>query len=208
MSAASMKISEKYSHINGLEYLLVHRPEVWHELQDLIAAVDAEKCTARVSGKKSYQEKVLYNRRDLYGQFSGLLKNQGWKESRISYWVTRNEELVRKTLALPAEEQKQEIIAAGETPIYSDCQTDFVKDRTAIEVQFGNHSLVAYDLFVKHFAFYVSDQIDVGIEILPMKSLHDRMSSGVPYFEGEFYNIIRQGRNVPAVPLVLIGMEP
>lgn len=45
-------------------------------------------------------------------------------------------------------------------------------------------------------------------EILPMKSLQSQMSSGVAYYEGEFYNVVRQGRGVPAVPLVLIGIEP
>lgn len=54
----------------------------------------------------------------------------------------------------------------------------------------------------------IGDVIDVGIEILPMKSLQSQMSSGVGYYEGELYNLIREGRGVPAVPLVLIGIEP
>ena len=78
----------------------------------------------------------------------------------------------------------------------------------AIEVQFGKYAFVAYDLFVKHLAFYVRDQIDVGIEILAMKSLPSDMSSGPAYYEGELYNIVRNGRGVPAVPLVLLGVEP
>ena len=106
------------------------------------------------------------------------------------------------------EEQKKEIEAAGEVPIFSYNQTDFVKDRVAIEVQFGKYSFVAYDLFVKHLAFYIGDHIDVGVEILPMKSLQSHMSSGVPYYEGEFYNVVRQGRGVPAVPLIIIGIAP
>ena len=39
-----------------------------------------------------------------------------------------------------------------------------------------------------------------------MKELQARMSSGVAYYEGEFYNVVRQGRGVPAVPLVMIGI--
>ncbi len=106
------------------------------------------------------------------------------------------------------EDQRKEIESAGETPIFSYNQTDFVRDRVAIEVQFGKYSFVAYDLFVKHLAFYIGDQIDVGVEILPMKSLQSEMSSGVPYYEGELYNVVRQGRGVPAVPLILVGIEP
>ena len=140
--------------------------------------------------------------------FKKLLRVKNWQESRASYWVTKSEKLIRKTLAIPPEEQKKEIEAAGEIPIYSYNQTDFVKERVALEVQFGKYSFVAYDLFVKHLAFYIGDHIDVGIEILPMKSLQSHMSSGVAYYEGEFYNVVRQGRGVPAVPLVMIGITP
>ena len=75
-------------------------------------------------------------------------------------------------------------------------------------MQFGKYSFVAYDLFVKHMAFYIGNLIDVGVEILAMKSLQEEMSSGVGYYEGELYNLIREGRGVPAVPIVLIGVTP
>jgi hypothetical protein len=87
-------------------------------------------------------------------------------------------------------------------------RTDFVKDRVAIAVHAAEYAPLASDLFARHLAFYVGDHIDVGIEILPTKALQSEMSSGVPYFEGEFYNVVRQGRGVPAVPLVLVGIEP
>ena len=61
-------------------------------------------------------------------------------------------------------------------------------------------------MFVKHLAFYMSDVIEVGVEIVPMKSLQAEMSSGPGYYEGSLYDMARQGRNVPAVPLVLIGI--
>jgi len=152
--------------------------------------------------------KLLFSPIDMNAAFKRLLRKSSWEESRVSYWVTRSEKLIRKTLTMSAEEQKREIEAAGETPIFSYNQTDFVKDRVAVEVQFGKYAFVAYDLFVKHLAFYVGDRIDVGVEILPMKSLQSQMSLGVAYYEGEFYNVVRQGRGVPAVPLVLIGIAP
>jgi hypothetical protein len=152
--------------------------------------------------------KVLYSPTAMNASFKKLFRKKGWEESRVRYWVTKSEKLIRKTLSMPPERQKKDIEAAGEVPIFSYNQTDFVKDRVAVEVQFGKYSFVAYDLFVKHLAFYVGDHIDVGVEILAMKSLQSQMSSGVGYYEGEFYNVVRQGRGVPAVPLVLIGVEP
>ena len=34
-----------------------------------------------------------------------------------------------------------------------------------------------------------------------------QMSPGVSCYEGALYNVIRQGRAVPAVPLVIAGIE-
>jgi hypothetical protein len=203
-----MKIVQTYSHLNGLEYLLVHKKKLWDEVKQVIESVDGNACKTKISKEKTMSGKMLFSPIDMNKAFTKLLTDKAWSESRVSYWVTKNEKLIRQTMAKPAEEQKAEIEAAGESPIFSYNQTDFVKDRVAIEVQFGKYSFVAYDLFVKHLAFYVRDQIDVGIEILAMKSLQSNMSSGPGYYEGELYNIIRNGRGVPAVPLVIIGVEP
>ncbi len=81
-----------------------------------------------------------------------------------------------------------------------------MKDRIALEIQFGKYSFVAYDMFVKHMAFFVGDVIDVGIEILPIKHFQSQMSSGVGYYEGGLYDLIRQGRSSPAVPMVVVGI--
>jgi len=201
-----MKIVEFYSHLNGWEFLKVHKPHLWDEIADVIEQVDAQKCKTKVSREKRSSGALLYSPKDLNQEFKRLLTQKDWHESRVSYWVTADAQLIRKTLSLPPDVQKEKMLAAGVQPIRSYNQTDFVKERVAIEVQFGKYAFVAYDLFVKHLAFYVGDKIDVGIEILPMKSLQQQMSSGVAYYEGELYNVIRQGRGVPAVPLVIIGV--
>lgn len=202
-----MKIVETYSHLNGLEFLLVHKPKLWKELKVVIESIDAAACKTKISKEKTMKGKELFSPVVMNQKFKELLGGRNWGESRVSYWVTKDARLIRKTISMPPAEQKLEIEATGEKPIFSYNQTDFVKDRVAIEVQFGKYSFVAYDLFVKHLAFYVGDQIDVGIEILPMKSMQSQMSSGVAYYEGELYNVVRNGRGVPAVPLVIVGID-
>ncbi len=203
-----MNLIETYSHLNGLEYLLVHKPELWNEILEVIGMVDANRFRTKISKEITMVGKALYSPKDINFAFKKFLSDCGWEESRVSYWVTRSEKLIRRTLQMSPAEQKAEIEAEGEEAIRSYNQTDFVKDRVAIEVQFGKYSFVAYDLFVKHLAFYIGDHIDVGIEILPMKSMQKDMSSGPSYYEGELYNVIRQGRGVPAVPLVILGIAP
>lgn len=186
----------------------MHQRQVWSELEAVIVDVDAAECRTKESKEARKQGRVLYSPIDLNKEFKWRLEKRGWHESRTSYWVTADHDLIQETMHLPPEEQRQKIADAGKTPLASFNQTDFVKNRIAVEVQFGKYAFVAFDLFVKHMAFYVGHVIDVGVEILPMKELSEEMSSGVAYYERELYNVIRQGRGVPAVPLVLIGVAP
>lgn len=203
-----MQIGARYSHLNGEEYLLVHQQGLWEEVQSVIAGVDAVSCRTKVSREKTMMGKRLYSPEAMNEAFKQGFESLGWQQRRNTFWVTEDENLLRGIYELSEREQKAAIEAAGHTPIMSYNQTDFVKDRVAVEVQFGKYAFVAHDLFVKHLSFYVSDIIDVGIEILPMKHLEKEMSSGVPYYERDLLNVIRQGRGVPAVPLVLIGVLP
>ncbi len=203
-----MRIVEKYSHLNGEEFLLVHQPDLWAEVLAVIESVDAESCRTKVSKEKRTQGKLLYSPVDMNRSMAAGFKARGWAERRQQFWVTADASILRGIVGLSAERQREEIEKAGHTPIASYNQTDFFKDRAAVEVQLGKYAFVAHDLFVKHMAFFVSDVIDVGIEILPMKELETEMSSGVAYYERDLLNIIRQGRGIPAVPLVLIGIAP
>lgn len=203
-----MRIAAYYSHLNGLEFLQVHQPRIWKEIQAVVASVDAAKCKTKVSKEKGMVGDVLYSPKDMNKAMRTGFGRRKWQETRVSYWVTQDAKLIRRTMQMSAGEQKAEIEAAGQKPIFSYNQTDFVKNRVAVEVQFGKYAFVAFDLFVKHLAFYVRDVIDVGVEILPMKELQAGMSSGPGYYEGELYNLIREGRGVPAVPLVLVGVAP
>lgn len=202
-----MKIAAHYSHLNGWEYIQVHKPQLWREIESVISSVDAKACRTKVSKEKTKRGKLLFSPKAMNRAIKSAFQARDWTESRTSYWVTADANLIRKTLPLSAPEQKAVIEAAGQKALYSYNQTDFVKDRVAVEVQLGKYAFVAFDLFVKHMAFFVSDLIDVGVEILPMKDLQTGMSSGVAYYEGELYNLIREGRGVPAVPLILVGIS-
>ena len=195
-------------HLNGEEWLLVHRPAIWDAIKQVITRIDAEKCRTKQSKEQRKRSSLLYSPIALNREFSRLLEADGWGEVKTKYWVTDDFNLIRQTLALTPPEQKKRIEEANRPAYASFNQTDFQKDRVAIEVQFGKYSFIDYDLFVKHLAFYIGDKIDVGIEILPMKKMQGQMSSGIGNYQRGLYDIARQGRGVPAVPLVLIGIMP
>jgi len=203
-----MKIIQYYSPLNGFEYLQYHRPHIWQELETIVAAVDAANCRNKLSRETRKLGKTLYSPIDLNKAFSSLFNQHSWSERRVINWLAEDTNILRKIITLPPEKQKLMIEENGLEAIQTYNQTDFVKERVAVEVQFGKYAFVAHDLFVKHTSFYIADDIDVGIEIVPMKSLERQMSSGVPYYERDLFNLMRQGRGIPAVPIILIGVAP
>lgn len=204
-----MKIAQKYSHLNGEEYLIVHHNNLYKEIKEVIANIDAEKLRTKISKEKRKQGNTLLSPIDLNKAFNDEFYKRKWEETRYNYYITLNRELMEKSVLMSAKDQKEFLIENGEEePIYSYNQTDFVKNKIAVEVQFGKYAFVAFDLFVKHMLFYSGGVINLGIEILPTKLMQSQMSSGVAYYEGEVYNVMRQGRNSPPVPLLILGIEP
>jgi len=204
-----MKIAQKYSHLNGEEYLIVHHNDLYKEIIKVIESINADDFKTKISKEKTKKGNKLYSPVDLNKEFEKEFDKLGWSETRYSYYITLNRELMEKSVLMPTNEQKKFLEDNGESsPIYSYNQTDFVKNKIAVEVQFGKYSFVAYDLFVKHMLFYSGGVINLGIEILPTKAMQAQMSSGVAYYEGEVYNVMRQGRNSPPVPLLILGIEP
>jgi len=203
-----MRIGSKYSHLNGEEWLLVHERDSYQEILDVIGSIDTEECRTKVSKEKGIRGKRLYSPVELNKEFASRLSELGWESTRYSYYTSRDHEQVEEMMHISLEDQRRYLLERGETPIFSYKQIDHVRNRIAVGVQFGKSTLVAYDIFVKHPLFYIDRVINVGIEILPMKSMQSEMSSGIAYYEGEVYNVLRHGRTNPPVPLLIIGIEP
>ena len=204
-----MKIAQVYSHLNGLEFLLVHRPELWNEVKAVIQNVDASLTFNKVSREKTMSGRILFAPTELNRLFKSEFLNKGWRETRIAYFVNEDLETTRDTVHIrDKDRQRQAIEEKGFTAYPTHNQVDFVKDRVAVEVQFGKYFSVQYDLHVKHTFFYERGDIDAGIEIIPMHNLMSQMSSGLAWYENVLTNIVREGRSNPSVPIVLVGLEP
>lgn len=203
-----MNIRYLHSHLNGHEFLLVHRPEIWETIVRVIESINANNYMTKESKERGMVGRLLYSPVEINNAFREAFYDLGWEGKIQRYFLTPNQELAYMTMALPPDEQRQIILEHGERPYHSSNQTDFLNNRIAVEIQFGKYAFVAYDLFVKHMAFYIANKIDVGIEIIPTKAMCEQMSSGIAYYESEVYNVYRQGRSTPAVPLVMIGIEP
>ena len=203
-----MRIVETHSHNYGEEYLRLHRPALIHEIHSVIESIDGQAFSDRVSGTRDHSHKPDFSKPGIHEEMVKRFRELNWKEHRRAFWVTSDWELTKTVARMPLAIQRRAIQLQGADPISVDLGFDNFKERVGIHLQLDSSSSLAHAIFVNLMNFYVSDAIDVGIEILPMKELETQMSSGVPYYERDLLNIIRQGRGVPAVPLVLIGIAP
>jgi len=210
-----MNIIYEHSHLNGKEYLQVHCPTELNEVINVIESINGDvwkkssekaKNMRAVKSGKSYA--MVYDQKEINRQFKKQFQLYGWSRKYHKYVATPDERIAREIMGLPYIQAK-EIIESSQLALFNRSnETDFLKNKIAIEVQFGKYSFVAYDFFVKHMAFFISGDINVGIEIIPTDKMLKNMDSGPANYEGEIFNLYRQGRSTPAVPLWVLGIEP
>lgn len=203
-----MKIAQKYSHLNGEEYLLVHHKNEYKEIESIISKINAEKHRTKKSDEKNRKGQLLYNPSSLNKEFKKLFYEKGWTERRRDFFVSTDPNIVKMLEPLEFEKQRELLLELKQPLQNSYNQTDFIKNKIAVEVQMGKYFAVTYDLFVKHLSFYTGSIINIGVEIVPTKSMQKDMSSGPPWFEKEVHNVLRHGRTNPPVPLLILGIEP
>ncbi len=203
-----MIIVKKYSHLNGEEYLIVHKNNLYEEIKNAIASVDAKKFRTKKSKEKGRKGEMLFSPGDLNKEFERVFGDLGWRSVTRQFYVSDDYSIVKTIEPMGYDDQREYLVSINALLIRSYNQTDFVKENVAVEVQFGKYFAVTYDLFVKHLSFYTGGLIDVGVEIVPSKEMQKCMSSDPPFFEKEVHNMLRHGRTTPPVPVVMLGIEP
>lgn len=202
-----MRIAFSYNHLHAEEFLYYRKKSLIEEIERCLRNIDANQYL-KISCDKANLGLIYYDQKALNTVIKDILTSSGWNEYKTSYYVTSDEQTSKIVVKEPdAEKQKKIIVENGFEPLNSFNQVDFMKDRVALEVQFGKYFSVAYDLHVKHTFFYLRDDIDVGIEIIPTHNMMLCMDTGVAWFENEVTNVIREGRNNPSVPIYILGIE-
>ena len=76
-----------------------------------------------------------------------------------------------------------------------------------VEVQFGKYAFMVYNVCAKMTIFHKLGHIDCGVEIVPVKSFADEMSSGVSYFEQFVWDLEQRGKSDIDIPVLIYGID-
>ena len=86
-------------------------------------------------------------------------------------------------------------------------EMDFLKNGLGIEVQFGKYAFMVYNVCAKMTIFHNEGLINAGIEIVPVKSFADEMSTGVSYFEQFVWDLEKRGVADIDIPVLIYGID-
>ncbi len=169
--------------MGGAELIKAHHQVAWTEIEAAVAAIVPEQVKTKRSRERGRADQLLYNPKEMNAVIELSLTAQGWR---------------------PMAEDPQ-MLEDVEGSSGSRRKLDFAKDGVGVEVQFGKYAFIAYD-FVKFLAFYEEQRINVGVEIMAMRSLSREMSSGVGNWESSMQVLKTRPRGHPPIPLVLVGI--
>ncbi len=179
-----MKIKHEYSHLGGKEIIQTCFPKLKREIEQAIAHARAPAKT-KISREKTMRGQMLYSPEALNNSLEKELRRLGWQRKRVYLGID-----------VPGLTSKRKPFK----------ELDYVKGRVAAEVQFGKYFAMQYDLQKFQF-FYNRNEIDAGVEIVPMSSLTEQMSTGVSYYEMLVGDLARMGRTFPPVPVWVLGID-
>src|SRR5438309_8671478 len=183
-----MKVIATYSHKRGFDFLKEKFSNELSEINSVIGAVDASHVQTKISKEKTMPGQKLLSPITLNKLFAAEFLKRGWKGVKID---------VKTRVELPG---KSPIIHSGFRVM------DFVKKKLGVEVQFGKYAFMVYNVAAKMTIFHNQGIIDAGVEIVPMKSMADKMSTGVSFFEQFKTDLEMRGIADIDIPVLIIGI--
>ena len=187
-----MTIAARYSFNGGAQYIQAHAAPLLDEVYNTIKHVNATQCFTKTSQEKTKHGVQLYSPINLNKLFKQKFSTLGWKNHKQACQYSDQ---------YYTDAYKAQAMTAG---AFRDM--DFVKNRIGVEVQFGKYSFMVYNVCAKMTIFRNLNIIDAGIEIVPVKELAQKMSSGVSYFEQFVWDLEQRGVADIDVPVLILGV--
>jgi hypothetical protein len=190
-----MQVVAEFSLKDAKNVLLSNYQQALRDVYDIVREIDASKCKRKRSEEKTMLGTLLYSPTALNRAFRRKFQKRGWTSLRVAcdysslakYFIGR-------------------VITGSNFTGYR--EMDFVKDRVGVEVQFGKYAFMVYNICAKMTIFHKKSHIDAGIEVVPVKTMADQMSTGVSFFEQLVWDLETRGVADIDVPVLVLGVAP
>jgi len=187
-----MIIAGIYSFNGGKETIESAYARELREIRQIITAVDSAQHKTKISKEKTMPGRMLYKPGALNKVFRAEFEARGWHKHKVP--CDYPTEYYTRRYAAP-------VLSKGAFR-----EIDFIKNHLGVEVQFGKYAFMVYNVCAKMTIFHKMDLIDVGVEIVPVKSFADEMSTGVSYFEQFVWDLEHRGVADIDIPVLILGL--
>jgi hypothetical protein len=184
-----MEIIAQYSFNKGKEFLEKNHKSELDEVKEVISSVVGSDLKTKISEEKTMRGKALYNPKALNKEFNRLFEEKHWK--------TRNHARIQVKTYIPEIGEEHRGFR----------EMDAIKNKVGVEVQLGKYAFMVYNVAAKMTIFSKQGLIDCGIEIVPMLSLANEMSTGVSSFEQIKTDLELRGVSNIDIPVLIIGID-
>ena len=188
-----MIIAADYSFNGGKEVIQARWPDLLVEIEGILCAVDAGQQKTKTSQEKTMPGQMLYSPVQLNSAIGIGFMARGWHKQKVSC-------VYPTSFYRPGYKPKS--LRAGAFR-----EIDFVKNLLGVEVQFGKYAFMVYNVCAKMTIFHKLGYIDCGVEIVPVKSFADEMSTGVSYFEQFVWDLEQRGKSDIDIPVLIYGID-
>jgi hypothetical protein len=186
-------IAAEYSFKGGRELIGERWPGLLLEIEETIGTLESSLYRTKQSREKTMVDRMLFDPPAMNRFLSEAFEGRGWRKQRVP--ATYPTEYYRPGY-------KAKALRPGAFR-----EMDFVKDKLGIEIQFGKYAFMVYNVCAKMTIFRKLGFIDAGVEIVPVKSFADDMSTGVSYFEQFVWDLEQRGVADIDVPVLILGID-
>jgi len=189
-----MIIAGIYPFNEGEKIIIQKHPHILKEIQEIIDSIDANSYINKESKEKTMPGKMLYSPINLNIAFKKEFIKHGWNTVRIpcdyptEYYTEKY--IPKKITGRPFREM------------------DFIKENLGVEIQLGKYAFMVYNVCAKMTIFNKRGYIDAGVEVVPIKTFADKMSTGVSYFEQFVWDLKERGVSNIDIPVLIYGISP
>lgn len=188
-----MRLAAQFSFKNGLDEVEARYPRLLAEVLDAIRSTDASLALTKVSKEKTTLGQTFYSPVSLNAAFKKQLYPKNWKNLKVACDYPTEYYLEDYEHRAPIKGAFRDM--------------DFVKEKLGVEAQFGKYSFMVYNVCAKMTIFHNLGHIDCGIEVVPVKALALKMSSGVSYFEQFVWDLRLRGVADIDIPVLILGID-
>jgi len=187
-----MKIVGMYSHKGGSELVERTFPQLFSEIKRAIESAAVSRRPSRRNDIKQPSGKPYASSTVTRAIRASINNQNGWQPI---------------TVECPQATHPKRKQAGATCAKYGKRHIGYAKQRLGVDFQFTRHTPDVCNVCAKMTIFHKFGFIDCGVEIVPVKSFADEMSTGVSYFEQFVWDLEHRGVADIDIPVLILGID-